>query len=150
MSRYQKYFAVDVSLDAQLFQFTSVGPKGEFKMIVQFTPTDFENIFNLGFGNLNDDGSIDDRAVNNNKDRDKILATIASIVFEFASLYPDRTVLFTGSTLERTRLYRIVLTVNYEELDADFDIQGLLNDGTIERFQRSKSYKGFMVKRKKN
>ncbi|MCY7410613.1 MAG: hypothetical protein LH473_10090 [Chitinophagales bacterium] len=99
---------------------------------------------------MNDDGSIDDRAVNNNNDRDKILATIASIVFEFASRYPERTVLFTGSTLERTRLFRIVLTVNYEELDADFDIQGLLYDGTIERFPRSKSYRGFMVKRKKS
>jgi len=45
MSRYEKYLSFDVSEDSSLFEFTSVGPKGEIKMVVQFTPTETKNIF---------------------------------------------------------------------------------------------------------
>jgi len=34
--------------------------------------------YNLSFGNINDDGSVDDLTTNDNQDRNKILATVAA------------------------------------------------------------------------
>ncbi|HYV93279.1 MAG TPA: hypothetical protein VE978_16005 [Chitinophagales bacterium] len=148
MSRYEKYFSFDISEDSSLFEFVSVGPKGEIKIVVQFTPTKTKHVFNLGFGNLQNDGTIDDHIVNDNKDRDKILATVAEIVFYFLSQYPNLTIGFTGSTENRTRLYRMAITLNYSELEQSFIIMGLTDSGAIEIFHQKKSYKAFFVKLK--
>jgi hypothetical protein len=43
---------------------------------------------------VNNDGSIDDKTTKDNKDRNKILATIAAIVYEFSARYPDRIIFF--------------------------------------------------------
>jgi hypothetical protein len=57
-------------------------------------------------------GELDDLVRNDNQDRNKILATIAVIVYEFTSIYPEKMVFFAGSTPERTRLYKIAITMN--------------------------------------
>jgi hypothetical protein len=77
--RYQKYDNVITSSDKLEFQFDSDGPKGKIKKVVQFAQTQNENIYNLAFGNLNKDGSVDDETTNDNKDRNKILATVAEL-----------------------------------------------------------------------
>lgn len=120
--------------------------------MIQFTQLQDENIYNLAFGNLTMDGSIDDATTNDNKDRNKILATIAGAIYEFSSLYPNKFIFFTGSTPERTRLYRMALTINIEELSRDFHIYGLLRGiETYERviFNKGADYFGFMIQRKK-
>jgi len=66
------------------FEFQSDGPKGNIKKVVRFSPQNANGItyFNLGFGDVNPEtGNIDDLSKSNNGDRDKILATIAHIVF---------------------------------------------------------------------
>ena len=72
-------------MDKLEFQFESEGPKGKIIKMVQFAQTQNKDIFNLAFGNLNDDGSIDDEATNDNKDRNKILATVAATVYKFTA-----------------------------------------------------------------
>src|SRR5579885_1282710 len=114
--KHEKYAPLLASKDLLEFQFNSIGPRGDISIIVQFTKTDNPQIYNLAFGNLSDDGSIDDHVRNDNKDRNKILATVAATVYEFSSRYPEKLILFTGSTSERTRLYRMALANNLTEL----------------------------------
>lgn len=149
--KYEKYDNVLASSDKLEFQFESEGPKGKIKKVVQFVQTQNEIIYNLAFGNLNKDGSIDDETTNDNKDRNKILATVAAIIYEFTANYPDKTVFFCGTTSERTRLYRMALTLNLEELKKDFRIYGVLKGmDSFEQvlFCKGADYFGFMVKRK--
>jgi len=148
MSHYNRYASFDISTNATVFEFISTGPKGDIKKIIQFTPTNVKAIFNLAFGNINEDGSIDDTTANDNKDRDKILATVAAAVYDFTERFPGRYVFFIGSTKERTRLYRMALTLNYEELAESFDIWGLTEENGFELFEKRRSYTGFLVKRK--
>lgn len=147
MSRYEGYDYTDTSSDSTVYEFISIGPNGYIKKIVQFNKTYEKDVYNLAFGNLAIDGSIDDYTTNNNKDRDKILSTIASIGDDFTSRFPNCYVFFVGSTKERTRLYRMAISVNYEALVKTFTIWGLKEDGNFELFRKNKHYEGFLTKR---
>lgn len=150
--KYEKYTELLVTKDYLEYEFTSIGPKGSIPKIIQFTTSQDEAIFNLAFGNKKDDGSIDDLARVNNKDRDKILATVTMVLKIFFDKYPDKWVFFTGSTPERTRLYRMAITLNLKELSTDFKIVGALTDKSTFRegsFQKGINYFGFYVQNKK-
>ena len=96
--------------DFRVFEFDSEGPKGRIRKIIQYSEINLKNYFNLGFGDKNiDTNSIDDLVVTDNKDSQKILMTVAATLFVFTNYYPDAYVVAIGSTLARTRLYRIVL-----------------------------------------
>ncbi len=106
LERYE-YYTNETFLD---FEFASEGPKGKIKKVVRYSPQNANGItyFNLGFGDLNKEtGKIDDFAISNNKDRDKILATVAATVLEFTDHFPDVMVYAKESTLARTRLYQM-------------------------------------------
>ncbi len=126
--RYEKYENVVSSSNRLEFQFISEGPKGKIKKVIQFSQTKNKDIYNLAFGNLNNDGTIDDETTNDNKDRNKILATVAATVYEFTARYTDKTIFFYGSTAERTRLYRMALSTNIKELEKDFYVYGILQE----------------------
>jgi hypothetical protein len=149
--KYKRYENIEISSDALEYKFVSVGPKDGIQKIVQFKETAVSDVYNLAFRNLNYDGDIDDLSVNDNKDRNKILATVASIVYEFTMQFPAKKVFFAGSTHERTRLYRMAITLNYIELINDFEIYGVLMDTDTfvdVPFQSGIDYFGFLVKRK--
>ena len=149
--KHEKYDAVLTSANGFEYTFLSVGPKGEIQKVVQFLQTANPNIYNLAFGDLLPDGDIDDQVKNDNKDRDKILATIAAIVYEFTAKHANKRVFFTGSTIARTRLYRMALTTNLTELSNDFKIFGLNLEGEmykIEEFRKGIDYGAFLVERK--
>ena len=149
--KYKKYEPVLVSSDGLQFQFTSIGPKGAIQKVVQFTQTDNPDIYNIVLGNLLDHGAIDYTTTNDNKDWNAILATVKASVYEFTSQYPGKSVFYKGNTLERTRLYRMVLTHHFDELSNDFEIFGVLGQGIgffAESFVPGKEYFGFLLKRK--
>ena len=52
--------------------------------------------------------------------------------------------LATGSTPVRTRIYRMGMSKYYDQMEADFNVFGELEDDW-ERFEKNKSYKAFMV-----
>ncbi|NII26992.1 hypothetical protein HB364_18015 [Pseudoflavitalea sp. X16] len=148
---YERYTELEISSDALEYKFISRGPKGDIPKIIQFKATYIPNMYNLAFGDLSHDGSIDDLVVNNNKDRNKILATVTSAVYEFTSKFPENGVFFTGSTPERTRLYRMAIALNYGELVADFEIFGIIRDMNTfldVPFEKGVDYFGFLIKRK--
>jgi len=90
-------------------------------------------------------------ASQNNGDRNKILATVAKIVYMVIQKYPDMDVYVTGSDSRRTLLYQRAIIYAYDELIDTFNIYGVLtNDEMIdyEPFDRSKNYLGFLIEKK--
>jgi hypothetical protein len=133
------------------YEFHSEGPKGRIKKVVRYTPRNAGGItyFNLGFGDWDEAKKrVDDRAITNNQDRDKILATVAITVLEFTRHFPDIPVYATGSTPSRTRLYQIGIAANWNTIEPLLYVYGY--KGTRwESFQKGINYGGFMVLRKK-
>ncbi|OQP65063.1 DUF6934 family protein [Niastella populi] len=150
--KYEMYTELLVTSDYLVYEFASVGPKGTIPKIIQFSSyKDDKSIYNLAFGTKKYDGSLDDLARDNNNDRNKILATVVSVLRVFFDKYPDKWVYFTGSSPERTRLYRMAITLNLEELILDFEIVGTHNEEyTInkEPFEKGVNYFGFLVRPK--
>jgi hypothetical protein len=133
------------------FYFISEGPKGRILKKVRYTKIkSFKNFYNHGFGDVTKkSGSIDDLVVTDNKDRDKVLATVVETIITFTNYYPKAKILFRGSTDPRTRLYQIAITKYFEELSKKFDILGLTNDGWFS-FEKNTAYIAFLINRKIN
>ncbi len=140
-----RYKANETFLD---YEFISKGPKGRIKKVVRFVQLN-DVIYNLGFGDLNEEtGEISDTVITDNKDSLKVLATVASTLFDFFSHYPDTFVLVMGSTPSRIRLYRMGITRNWHEIGATFDVRGFI-DGEWEPFTLRRNYEAFLVRVKK-
>lgn len=134
----------------KVYEFVSEGPKGQIKKMVQYSFTGTKNVYNLAFGDYNEETkSIDDFSITNNGDSTKVLATVASTVYAFTEKYPNAWIFATGSTTVRTRLYRMGITNNIEEIKADFDVYGLTIDKNIwEEFITGEDYEAFLITKK--
>ncbi|SEJ14604.1 hypothetical protein SAMN05216327_106324 [Dyadobacter sp. SG02] len=133
---------------AMTYEFVSQGPKGSIKKVVIYSPRALDNVFNLGFGDKNEEtGQLDDCVATNNGDSVKVLATVASTVYLFTNLFPNALIAATGSTPSRTRLYRAVISNNLETIKQDFEVFGLLGD-EWETFCTDKDYQAFLIRRK--
>lgn len=134
--------------EAELFKFTSEGTKGSIRKLVVYTQMLEKDIYNLAFGDYDEEtNSINDNVVTDNKDSQKILATVASTLYIFTDKHPNVWVYATGSNAARTRLYRMGITTNLEEILEDFEIYGLSGE-TWQAFEKRKEYEAFLVKRK--
>ena len=81
-----------------VFEFISVGPKGAIRKIIDFQPTDIPGLYNLAFGDKHPvTGEIDDLAVTNNGDTDKILATVVAALYTFLGNVINRLVGLSSS-----------------------------------------------------
>jgi len=148
---YPKYTEITASPDFDVFEFISIGIKGEIIKKIQFAETYYPGIYNLGFGDKINEADIDDETDSNNGDRDKVLATVADVVYFYTSIYPDRNIIFFGSNDVRTRLYRMAISNNFELLNKDFHIFAVqLVNGRIIRipFSHNINCIGFLIKRK--
>jgi len=92
-------------------------------------------------------GDINDLAVTNNGDTEKVLATIIAALYVFFDNYPAAYVYATGSTEARTRLNRMGITKFYEDMQIDFYLYGQVGDNYPE-FELGKDYEGFLAQRK--
>lgn len=134
-----------------IYQFTSEGSKGQIKKVVEYTKTTTANVYNLGFGDYNAaTNSINDLIITNNGDSLKVLATVASTVFTFTKEYPNAWIIATGSTIVRTRLYRMGIANNLTELSRDFIIFGYNKDESWEEFSKGEDYEAFLLTKKEN
>ena len=135
--------------ELSIFEFESIGSKGTITKIVQYTEMSVKGYFNLGFGDLDIvTRDVDDEVKTNNGDGQKVLATVVSTIYAFTGNNPAAYVYATGSSDSRTRMYRMGITNNLEELKKDFYVYGLRNDETFEPFVIGEDYLGFLVKRK--
>ena len=116
--------------------------------MVQYTLTNYKNLYNLGFGDKNiDTGEMDDMVISNNGDGEKVLATVVATLYAFTEKYKNAIVYAKGSTKSRTRLYKIGITKYLDEVKEDFEIYGQL-DEKWEKFQKNRNYQAFLTKRK--
>jgi hypothetical protein len=134
----------------EVFEFFSIGQKGKIPKIVQYTLTNYKDLYNLGFGDKNiETGEIDDTVISNNGDSEKVLATVVATLYAFIDKHQEAMVYATGSTKSRTRLYRMGITKYLDEIKEDFEIYGELENGW-EEFRKDIEYEAFLVKLKNN
>jgi len=131
------------------FEFISEGPKGLIHKLVRYQPTNLKDVYNLVFGDKDHTtGNIDDMVISNNKDSEKVLASVVSTVYAFTDKFPNAWVYATGSTKSRTRLYRMGISRFLSEVEEDFEVLGERNDNW-ETFRENIEYESFLVRRKK-
>jgi hypothetical protein len=144
--KYEVYAGIEVTDDFNVFDFVSSGKNGIIPKRVAFSKTEWNSVYNLAFGNVDGDGEIDDYSVSANGDRNRILATVAKIVEDYTKKYPDRWIIFRGSTDERTRLYRMAVGLHFKELSAKFEIYAYDGENVIP-FAKDMKINAFLVKR---
>ena len=86
-------------------------------------------------------------AKSDNGDSEKILATVAQSAVIFTNYHPNSLIFAEGSTPIRTRLYRIGISQNFEEISETFLVFGLL-ENEWHPFEKNTDYQAFLVKRK--
>lgn len=142
------HYEIEASETLRTFVFMSEGPKGQIKKVVRYTEINLKDYYNLGFGDQDPlTGFVSDKIRTDNKDSQKVLATVVSTLYVFIQAYPNATVIASGSTEGRTRLYRMGITNNLEFIKQDFIILGLTSEGW-EDFRKGIEYGAFLVQRK--
>lgn len=131
------------------FEFLSEGPKGKIDKLIQFSLVNQNRLYNLAFGDKDPfTGDINDRAITDNGDSEKVLATVVAAVYAFCDRFPDAWIYATGSTASRTSFYRMGINKFYDIVEADFQIFGQA-ESEWERYQKGKDYAAFVIQRKK-
>ena len=131
------------------FEFISEGPKGLIYKLIQFSPTNLKDMYNLSFGDKDSTtGHLNDTIISNNGDSEKVLVTVVAAVYAFTDKHQDIWVYATGSTKSRTRLYRMGITKYLSQAKKDFEVYGEVGEDW-ELFKNNKEYDGFLIRRKK-
>lgn len=146
-------YDLDTKSNFLSFEFHSVGPKGKIRKIIQFkklvAPDSKNDIYNLAFGDYHEsEDRIDDLAVSNNKDSEKILATVAAAVISFTDKHPDALVFARGSTPSRTRYYVMGIGRHLPEITKSFEIWGALSEKDWELYKTNRPYNALLAKRR--
>ena len=141
-------YALKAERSLTTFEFVSEGPKGAIRKLIQFQPTNEPGLYNLAFGDKDaETDELNDLAVSNNGDTDKVLATVVAALYAFFDHHPAAFVYATGSTAARTRLYRRGISRFQQEMRADFYLYGQVGNDFPE-FEVGKKYDGFLAQRK--
>lgn len=131
------------------YEFYSEGPNGRIKKMITFTVAQEKPvlIYNLAFGDVDNNGDINDVVTSNNEDKDKVLATVAESINDFCDRHGNHLIFAQGSNSARTRLYQMSISRNLEEISKEFEVKGLTNNGW-EPFRKNVNYDAFLVSRK--
>jgi hypothetical protein len=141
-------YTIESSENFVSYNFVSEGKNSTILKGVRFSKTEFENLLNLGFGDINKaTKEIDDLVVSDNGDSEKVLSTGANTCLIFTEKYVNVKIIAVGSTKSRTRLYQIGINRNYETISELFYTWGLF-DNQWEIFEKHKNYDVFIVQRK--
>ena len=130
------------------FEFISEGPKGAIRKLIEFQRTTDPETYNLAFGDKHSvTGGIDDLAVSDNGDTEKVLATVVAAVYTFLESRPTAYVYAQGRTKARTRLYRMGINRFYQNVQRDFYLYGRIGEDFAD-FKTDVEYEGFLAQRK--
>lgn len=150
-------YDLSANTDLTVFEFVSKGRNGRIQKAIKFSMTLNPQVYNMGFGDITsiDDETgeveIDDQAVSNNGDTEKVLATVAWSVYAFTERYPQVLVLFGGSNPVKRRLYRMVIAKYHSEISKTFRIFGAIRnkEGQVVNvpYTANENVEGFFVKR---
>ncbi|WP_353719234.1 hypothetical protein [Dyadobacter sp. 676] len=145
----QPKYRYTTGTNSYVYKFISVGPKGKIKKIVIYSKTSSKDVYNLAFGDYVEcDDDLDDLSVSNNRDTQKVLATVASTLFYFLRKHPAAWVFAKGSSEARTRLYRMGISANIKKVSVEFTILGYHETEGWENFVSGRAYESFMITKK--
>ena len=129
------------------FEFESNGLKGVITKVARFSDIG-KNIYNFGFGDLDSlTGEISDTVISNNGDDDKVLITVASIIYDFTCVYSGAVVFIKGTTPSRNRRYQMGVNKHWDQINAVFEVFGFENE-KWEHFRNGENYEAFLGRRK--
>lgn len=147
----QNLYNITASSNALTFKFESDGRNGKITKLVIYTNTSDNNEYNLGFGDLQQDGSINDKLRSDNGDAEKVLTTVAYTAHLFTNKHPDAKILFKGSTPSRTRLYQLKISKYLDTLLKDYKLFGTTSaDAEWQTFESNVNYHAIMAIRRHN
>ena len=140
-------YKITSSEDGLWNEFESVGEEKIVKKAVgYYLFTENENEYaELSFGDIKENGSIDLKVVTDNKDFIFVIGTVITTLYRFFELYPNKIVVFTGSSSSRNRLYRAIIGKLFEEGKKYFEIEGVTFEGETESFEKNKDYLAFQI-----
>ncbi|MGE7773115.1 DUF6934 family protein [Chitinophaga sp. NPDC101104] len=104
------------------FDFESEGSRGSVRKSVEFYHT-HDQYYNVGFGDIGDDGYIDDLSETNNGDLLRVFATVIKVMEDFLVRSPGAVLYFTGSTPQRVRIYSMILTRYFHRFSEKYEIR---------------------------
>lgn len=145
----QEIYPLESKDSMMTFEFISEGPKGSIKKRVLYEKMKDKDTFNLAFGDVNEEtDDFDDTTISANDDIKKVLATVAETVRIFLNENPDARIYAKGSNFTRTRLYRIGISNNLDEINKHFIVFGLLEDRKWHFYEINKNYLAFLIIKK--
>jgi len=102
------------------------GEKVRLGVIIAQTPHPLmKNVYNLAFGPMRKDGSVNDKVRLSHRDHSKVFSTVALEVLSFLIEHPDKYVGINGSDYVRAHMYYRCIRNNFENLSTIFTIQGI-------------------------
>lgn len=131
--------------EAPIYQFRSISKDRTILKLVLFTKLD-ENTYNVALVDITDDEELSDTVVSNNHDLKAVPSTVVQIMLDFLLANPTVALSIEGSTLSRTRLYRIVIATYFDELSLGFQIDGTVGTSG-EPFKPNKPYDRFLIQK---
>ena len=144
----QPFYEFTTSIEAQRFEFVSIGQRVVRKVII-YQQLPFPSVYNLALGDIDEQGKTDYEITSDNGDRDIILATVIQTLIAFLKKNPQASVFIAGSTPSRTRLYQAVITHELGEVQKRFEIMGITENG-LEPFSQGKGYQAFVISLKQS
>ena len=128
--------------------FFSEGPKGRIRKVVCFVL--FNHMppsYSLILGDWNNEGHcIEHRVVINNRDTEKVLATVWAIIVEFTDIFGDVVINIEGNSDARKRLYQMCMNKFFHEIEKIFHVYGVIGD-QYEAFQKNVQYEALLITR---
>lgn len=141
----QEFYKYSSDKECLLFRFESKSIEKTIQKVVAYSPfPDNPEVYNLALGDILENGEVSDLSVSNNDDMQKIMATVIHTMLRFFEKYPNNFIYFKGSTPQRTRLYRIIISKELFTGKDLFDIYGVI-DETLEAFSANKPYEAFVI-----
>jgi len=144
------YEIIEKADDFSEYKFISTGPNGDILKILSFDKIFIDSLYNLSLVDQLPNGTMSDTHFSNNNDIRKIMATIVEAMIDYTNNFPDRMIFFQGSDEEgrRISLYQRAISNYLFILEKEFDIYGIRNDGTEEKFVSGQEYGAILAKRK--
>ena len=116
-------YPLETSKHLTVYEFVSFGSKGQIRKKIQFSETNLKNIYNLAIGDTNEEtGVLDDLAVSDNGDIEKVLSTVVASVLVFTEKNPDSIFYASGSSKSRTKIYQMGISKYFDEIEPLFEI----------------------------
>ena len=147
--KYSKY-VIEFTDDRSYYWFTSKNVLGEGSVIkiVRIQPTAIPGRYNLALGDVVGGVEIYDNRTRHG-DLIKVFGTIAKIVLDFTTVYPQAEIAVKTNNPIKQRLYRMNISNNLEEIRKIFIVYGKTDENEpFTEFQKGKNYLSILVSRK--